>query len=72
MLNSKATFFDAVRDYLAHHRGNGPTPTRIRFDEAAKLYHDFKVADGKSASHCDNIQSRLNRLVKKLPARGNA
>ena len=68
MLNGKATLFDAVRFYLAHHRGNGPKPTRIRFDEAAKLYHAFKVADGKSASHCDNIQSRLNRLTKKLPA----
>lgn len=68
MLSGRATLFDVVRYYLAHHHGNGPKPTRARFDEAAKLYHAYKVADGKSASHCDNIQSRLNRLTKKLPA----
>lgn len=68
LLDSKATLFDAVKFFVENHRGNGPKPTRIRFDEAAKLYHAFKVADGKSESHCDNIRSRLNRLVTKLPA----
>ncbi len=68
LLDGKATLFDAAKFYVENHRGNGPKPTRIRFDEAAKLYHAFKVADGKSASHCDNIRSRLNRLATKLPA----
>lgn len=68
LLDGKATLFDAVKFFVENHRGNGPKPIRIRFDEAAKLYHAFKVADGKSASHCDNIRSRLNRLATKLPA----
>lgn len=67
LLDGKAALFDAVKFYVENHRGNGPKPIRIRFDEAAKLYHAFKVADGKSASHCDNIRSRLSRLATKLP-----
>ena len=67
LLNGRATLLDVVKFYLANHRGNGPQPKTIRFDEAAKLYHSFKVADGKSVSHCDNIQSRVNRLAKALP-----
>lgn len=68
LLDGRATLLDAVKFFLANHRGTGPQPKPIRFDEAGKLYHAFKVADGKSASHCDNIQSRLNRLTEKLPA----
>lgn len=68
MLGDRATPLDAVKFYLAHYKGNGPQPKPIRFDEAAQRYHAFKVADGKSASHCGNIQSRLNRLAETLPA----
>ena len=68
MLGDRATLLDAVKFYLAHYKGNGPQPKPIRFDEAAKRYHAFKVADGKSASHCGNILSRMNRLTAKLPA----
>jgi hypothetical protein len=35
--------------------------------EAVKLHHAFKVADGKSESHCGNIFSRLKRVGAKLP-----
>ena len=67
LLNGRATLLDAVKFYLANHRGNGPQPKPIHFDEAAKLYHSFKVADGKSVSCCRNIQCRMNRLTKALP-----
>jgi integrase len=68
MLGGKTTLLDAVKSYLANHRGDGPPPKPARFDEAAKLYHAFKVAQGKSRSHCKNIHSRLDRLVEELPA----
>ena len=63
MLGDRATLLDAAKYYIANHRGNGPQPEATRFDEAAKLYHAFKVADGKSASHFGNIESRLKRLT---------
>lgn len=67
MLGDRATLLDAVKFFLANHRGNGPQPKPMRFDEAAKLYHSYKVADRKSAAHCKNIQCRVNRLAKALP-----
>jgi len=63
MLGDRATPLDAVKYYIANHRENGPQPEPTSFDEAAKLYHAFKVADGKSASHCGNIESQLKRLA---------
>lgn len=68
LLDGRAALFDVVKFFLANHRGTGPQPKPMRFDEATKLYHNFKVADGKSGSHCDNIQSRVNRLAKALPS----
>ncbi len=68
MLNGRSTLLDAVKYYLANHRDGGPQAKPTSFEEAAKLYHKFKVADGKSDSHCGNIESRLNKLVKNLPA----
>jgi integrase len=67
MLNGKATLFDTVKFYLAHHQGNRPAPKRTRFDEAAKRFHEFKVASGISESHSDNLLSRLNRVSGALP-----
>ena len=69
MLGDRGTLFDAVKYFVANHRSNGPQLKPIRFDEAAKLYHAFKVAEGRSAQHCQNICSRLvNQLPQKLPS----
>ena len=67
LLGDKGTPFDAVKYFLANHKGGGPPPKPTGFAEAAKLYHSVKVAEGKSAQHCDNIRSRNNRLVGVLP-----
>jgi integrase len=67
MLGDRATLLDAVKFYLAHN-GNGPSFTPTRFADAAPAYHAAKVAAGLSASHCQNIHSRLDRLAKVLPA----
>ncbi len=67
LLNGKATPFDAVKFYLANHRGDGPAPKRTRFDEAANRFHEFKVASGISESHSENLLSRLNRVSGALP-----
>lgn len=66
-LNGRANLMDVVKSWLAQNGGKGPQPTPTRFDEGAKNYHAFKVAEGKSESHCGNILSRLNRLVAQLP-----
>lgn len=67
-LQGKASLWDAVKFYVYHNGGNGPQPKSTPFDEAAKLYHAFKVAEKKSESHCGNIFSRLNRMSAALPA----
>ena len=67
-LGDCGSLFDAARFYRDHHQGGGPAPKPTSFVEAAKLYHAFKVADGKSKPHCKNIHSRLvNQLPQKLP-----
>ena len=67
ILDGRATLRDAVKFFVGHNYGKGHQLKTIRFDEAAGLYHAFKVADGKSESHCGNIFSRLKRLGSKLP-----
>lgn len=67
MLDGRATLLDAVKYYLTTHKGNGPPLKPTRFANAAKLYHSFKVKDGKADSHCKNILCRLGRLEKVLP-----
>jgi hypothetical protein len=69
MLDGKADLLDVVKFYLSNHRNGGP-PKPTRFADAAALNHKFKIDSGKSESHCANIQSRLNRLGKALPADG--
>ena len=32
LLYGKATLFEAAKFYVENHKGNGPKPTRIRFD----------------------------------------
>lgn len=67
MLGDRAELLEAVKFFLAHHK-YGPMFQSTRFVDAAKNYHAFKVKDGKSASHCNNIFRRFGRLAKALPA----
>lgn len=67
MLGGRATLLDAVRYFLANHRNGGPPLRSTRFVDAAKAYHGFKVKDGKSVSHCNNIRRRFGRLETVLP-----